>query len=111
MSPRVINGLAEFQTLVGQEIGVSEYLLITQEQINKFADATLDHQWIHTDPERAKTDSPFGTTIAHGYLTVSVLPYLWAQIADVRKVKMLVNYGIEDFKFNQPVVLFIYAFS
>jgi len=103
MNPRIINGLAEFETLVGQEIGLSDYLTITQEQINKFADATLDHQWIHVDPERAKTESPFGTTIAHGYLTLSVLPYLWDQIADVRKVKMLVNYGIEDFKFSQPV--------
>lgn len=103
MSARIINGLAEFEELVGQEIGVSEYLTITQEQINKFADATLDHQWIHTDTERAKTESPFGTTIAHGYLTLSLLPHFWAQIADVRQVKMLVNYGLEDFKFNQPV--------
>jgi acyl dehydratase len=103
MAPRIINGLPEFEALVGQEIGVSDYLTITQEQINQFADSTLDHQWIHIDPERAKTESPFGTTIAHGYLTVSLLPYLWLQIADVRKVKMLVNYGMEDFKFNQPV--------
>lgn len=103
MNPRSINGLGEFQTLVGHEIGVSDYLTITQEQILQFADATLDHQWIHTDPERAKSESPFGTTIAHGYLAVSLLPYLWAQIADVKKVKMLVNYGIEDFKFSQPV--------
>ena len=103
MNPRIINGLAEFQTLVGQEIGVSDYLTITQEQINQFADATLDHQWIHVDPERAKTESPFGGTVAHGYLEIALLPYLWGQIADVKKVKMLVNYGIEDFKFNQPV--------
>ncbi len=103
MNPRIINGLAEFQTLVGQEIGVSDYHTITQQQINEFAKSTLDHQWIHTDPERAKTESPFGTTIAHGYLTLSLLPYLWEQIADVRKVKLLVNYGLEDFKFNQPV--------
>jgi len=103
MEPRIINGLEEFQSLVGQEIGVSDYLTITQEQINQFADATLDHQWIHTNPDRAREESPFKTTIAHGYLTLSLLPYLWDQIADVRKVKMLVNYGIEDFKFNQPV--------
>jgi len=103
MSPRIINGLTEFEALVGQEIGISDYLTITQEQINQFADSTLDRQWIHVDPERAKRESPFGTTIAHGYLAVSLLPYLWQQIADVRKVKMLVNYGIEDFKFNQPV--------
>ena len=102
-TPRIINGLQEFEQLVGQEIGLSDYLTITQEQINQFADATLDHQWIHIDAERAAKESPFGTTIAHGYLTVSLLPFLWEQIADVRKVKMLVNYGIEDFKFNQPV--------
>jgi acyl dehydratase len=102
-TPRVINGLAEFEKLVGQEIGLSGYLTITQEQINKFADATLDHQWIHIDTERVKSDSPFGTTIAHGYLTVSLLPYFWAQIADVKNVKMMVNYGIDEFKFNQPV--------
>jgi acyl dehydratase len=103
MNPRIINGLAEFEALVGQEIGVSGYQLITQEQISQFADATLDHQWIHLDSERAKAETQFGGTIAHGYLTVSLLPYHWAQIADVRNVKMMVNYGIEDFRFKEPV--------
>ncbi|MFM7194908.1 MAG: MaoC family dehydratase, partial [Bacteroidota bacterium] len=72
--------------------------------INKFADATLDHQWIHTDPARAATESPFKSTIAHGYLTVSVIPYLWEQIADIRNVRMLINYGMEKMRFNQPVL-------
>lgn len=102
MANLVINSHAEFETYIGKEIGVSDYLQITQKQINMFADATLDHQWIHIDEERAKT-GPFGTTIAHGYLTLSVMPYLWEQIAEFRNIKMLVNYGIDGLKFGQPV--------
>jgi acyl dehydratase len=101
----VINSFAEFEQFVGKEMGTSEYLKITQEQINKFADATLDHQWIHTDPKRAETESPFKTTIAHGYLTLSVVPYLWEQIAQINNIKMLINYGIESLKFNQAVMV------
>lgn len=101
----VINDFNDFAQYVGKEIGTSDYLKITQEQINLFADATLDHQWIHVDVEKAKTESPFKNTIAHGYLTLSVLPYLWAQVADVRNVKSLINYGIEKLKFNQPVIV------
>ncbi|NNE56300.1 MAG: MaoC family dehydratase [Flavobacteriales bacterium] len=104
MSKVVINSHAEFETYIGQELGVSDWLQITQDQINLFADATLDHQWIHTDPERAK-DGPFGTTIAHGYLTLSVLPYLWEQITEFNNVKMLVNYGMETLKFGEPVMV------
>ena len=81
------------------------YLKITQEQINQFADATFDHQWIHVDVEKAKAESPFHTTIAHGYLNLSILPYLWGQIIQVNNVKMLVNYGIEKLRFNQPVLV------
>jgi acyl dehydratase len=103
MAKITISSHDQLAAFLGKEIGVSEYHTITQEQINKFADATLDHQWIHTDPERAKTDSPFGTTIAHGYLTLSMLTYLWLQIVDVQNVKMMVNYGIEKLKFNQSV--------
>jgi acyl dehydratase len=101
----VINTHAEFESKLGHEIGVSSWHKITQEQINKFADATLDHQWIHTDPERARTESPFQATIAHGYLTLSLIPYLWKQIVDVRNLKMEVNYGIEKLKFGQAVVV------
>lgn len=100
----LINNFKEFEAYQGKELGVSDYLKITQEQINKFADATLDHQWIHTNQERAKTESAFKKTIAHGYLTVSIIPYLWEQIADIRNVKMLINYGIEKLRFNQPVL-------
>ena len=101
MEKLIISSYDEFANYVGKEIGVSEYLQITQDQINLFADATMDHQWIHTDPERAKTESPFGSTIAHGYLSLSLLPYLWTQIIEVKNIKLLVNYGIEKLKFNQ----------
>ncbi len=101
----IINSFKEFESYVGKEIGVSEYLKITQEQINLFADATLDHQWIHVDVEKAKQESPFKNTIAHGYLSLSILPHLWAQIAEVNNVKSLINYGMEKLKFNQPVVV------
>ena len=101
----VINNYEEFEGYLGKEIGVSDYLKVTQEQINLFADATLDHQWIHVDVEKAKRESPFKNTIAHGYLTLSVLPHLWAQIAEVNNVKSLINYGINEFKFNEPVIV------
>lgn len=101
----VINSFDEYKAFEGKELGVSEYLQITQEQINKFADATLDHQWIHLDQEKAEKESPYKTTIAHGYLTLSVLPYLWGQIVEVRNNKMMVNYGIENLKFISPVLV------
>lgn len=105
MSKIVINSFDDFSSYVGKEIGTSDYVKITQEQINHFADATLDHQWIHTDIKRAASDSPFKKTIAHGYLTLSLVPYLWGQIVEVNNISMLVNYGIESMKFNQPVVV------
>lgn len=105
MSKLVIKSFEELEKLIGQELGISEYHQFTQEQINLFADATLDHQWIHCDKEKAKAESPFGDTIAHGYLTLSLLPHLWNQIVDVQNLKMQVNYGIEKFKFNQAVLV------
>ena len=105
MAKRIINSYQEFEALLGKVIGVSDYITITQEQINKFADATLDYQWIHTDPERAALESPFKSTIAHGYLSVSMLTYLWYNVVDVRNVKMIVNYGIESLRFQQPVLV------
>jgi acyl dehydratase len=101
----VINSFDEYKAFEGKELGSSDYLKITQEQINKFADATLDHQWIHLDQEKAEKESPFKTTIAHGYLTLSVLPYLWGQIVEVRNNKMMVNYGIDNLKFVTPVTV------
>lgn len=105
MGKLVINSYTEFEQRVGQELGFSDYHKITQEQINKFAEATLDFQWIHTDIERAKTESPYGSTIAHGYLTLSIIPYLWDQIIEVNNIKMLVNYGIKELKYSQPVLV------
>lgn len=105
MSKLIIKSFEELQKLIGTELGVSDYHQFTQAQINLFADATLDHQWIHVDEEKAKSESPFGDTIAHGYLTLSLLPHLWNQIVDVQNLKLQVNYGIEKFKFNQPVLV------
>lgn len=105
MGKLVINSYSDFEQYVGKELGISDYFKITQAQINKFAEATLDYQWIHFDVERAKQESPFGKTIAHGYLYLSLLPYLWKQIVEVHNVKMFVNYGIENLKFSQPVLV------
>ena len=104
MEKVIINSYEEFEKLVGQQIGISEYVQIPQERINLFADATLDHQWIHVDTERAKKESPFKSTIVHGYLTLSMLPYLWSQIIEVNNLKMMINYGIERMKFGQAVL-------
>ncbi len=105
MGKVIINSYEEFEQYVGKELGTSEYHKITQKQINQFADATLDHQWIHVDEERAKRESPYGATIAHGYLSVSMLAYLWFQIIEINNITMLVNYGIESLKFGQAVVV------
>ena len=104
MAQLVINSYAEFESHLGEELGVSDWLEVTQERINLFADATLDHQWIHVDVERAKEESPYKSTIAHGYLTLSLLPYLWGQIIQVNNIKMMVNYGMDKMKFGQAVL-------
>ena len=91
----IIKSYEEFESYLDQELGVSSWHKITQEQIDNFAKATLDHQWIHVDPERAKTESPFKATIAHGYLTLSLVPYFWKQVVDVQNLAMEVNYGLE----------------
>ena len=97
-----IVGLAGLRELVGTHLGYSDWLEITQERVNTFADATGDHQWIHVDPERAK-DGPFGGTIAHGYLTLSLGPVLFPSIATVSGIKMGVNYGAGKVRFLSPV--------
>lgn len=101
----VINNYPEFEAFLGKDLGMSAWHKITQEQISKFADATLDHQWIHIDTDRAAKEGPYKATIAHGYLTLSLIPYLWKQIADIRNLKMEINYGIESLKFAQAVVV------
>ncbi len=98
-----INSYKEFEEHLGQELGISDWLQVDQERINAFADATLDHQWIHVDTEKAK-DGPFGQTIVHGYLTLSLLPYLWGQIIEVNNLRMMVNYGMDKMKFGQAVL-------
>lgn len=103
MKKAEISSYEEFAAMLGHNIGVSDYVQLSQERINMFADATLDHQWIHVDPVRAETESPFHTTIAHGYLTLSMLPYLWNQIIEVHNLKMMVNYGMDKMKFGQAV--------
>lgn len=103
MSKVVINSYEEFAALLGKNIGISDYVELSQERINQFADTTMDHQWIHVDPQRAAAESPFRTTIAHGYLTLSMLPYLWNQIIEVNNLKMMVNYGMDKMRFGQAV--------
>ncbi|MDH5608231.1 MAG: MaoC family dehydratase [Cyclobacteriaceae bacterium] len=100
--PITISSFNDFNQYLGQDLGESKLHRVTQEQINLFSDATLDHQWIHTDPERSAS-GPFGTTIAHGYLTLSMVPYMWGQILVAENLKMMVNYGIDKLKFGQPV--------
>ncbi len=104
MSKLTINSYAEFESHLGEELGVSDWLEVNQDRINLFADATLDHQWIHVDVARAQEESPYKSTIAHGYLTLSLLPYMWDQIIEVNNIKMLVNYGMDQMRFGQPVV-------
>ena len=104
MDKLIINSYEEFASHLGEQIGTSEWLEVSQERINLFADATRDHQWIHVDTERAKVESPYKSTIAHGYLTLSLLPHLWQEIIQVNNVKMLVNYGMDQMKFGQPVL-------
>ena len=104
MGKLVINSYDEFAAHLGEELGTSEWLEVDQERINLFADATLDHQWIHVNVERAREESPYKSTIAHGYLTLSLLPYMWEQIIEVNNIKMMVNYGMNDMRFGQPVI-------
>ena len=102
MSARTINGVDEMKALIGEHLGYSPYVEITQEQVNLFADATGDHQWIHIDVERAKA-GPFGDPIAHGYLTLSLGPSLYSQIVEISGFSMGVNYGTNRVRFPSPV--------
>ena len=98
----VVDTLEDLESLVGNSLGASSWVEITQERINTFADATDDHQWIHVDPERA-AEGPFGTPIAHGYLTLSLLIPMWSELLDVREVSTKVNYGLNKVRFPAPV--------
>ncbi len=94
---------ADVKSLVGTELGVSDWHAVTQEDINAFAECTHDHQWIHIDVERAKKESPFGGPVAHGYYTLSLAPYLMDQIWAVEGIRMGVNYGLNKLRFPSPV--------
>ena len=100
---RTINGIEGLKALAGQELGVSDWHPVTQQEVNLFADATHDHQWIHVDVERCKRESPFGGPIAHGYYTISLGPALLAQIMRVDGVRMGVNYGLNKMRLPSPV--------
>ena len=97
-----VNGLDELKKLAGSDLGTSEWIEITQERINTFADATGDHQWIHVDPEKAAA-GPFGAPIAHGYLTLSLFIPLFTELLDVQGVTTKVNYGLNKVRFPSPV--------
>ena len=103
MAPRILNGSSEVKAAIGEHLGYSEWLEITQERVNQFADATGDHQWIHIDVERAKKESPFGGPIAHGFLTLSLAPVLLPQVVISTGFRMGVNYGANKVRFMSPV--------
>src|SRR5262249_16454826 len=104
MALRTIKGVDELRSLVGQEVGHSDWLVVTQDMIDGFADATGDHQWIHVDRERSKRQSPFGATIAHGFLTLSLLVPLQSQTLRIEaRQKLGINYGLNRVRFPNPV--------
>ncbi|MEE3754783.1 MaoC family dehydratase [Mycobacterium intracellulare] len=102
ISPKVYDGIADFEAHVGEHLGFSDWHQVTQKEINLFAEVTGDHQWIHVDPEKAAA-GPYGRTIAHGYLTLSLVPILVQQIYRVTGLAMQVNYGSDKLRFPAPV--------
>ncbi|MFW0783242.1 MaoC family dehydratase [Gordonia sp. CPCC 206044] len=102
ITPRTFTSVEQLTAAIGEDLGSGEWLEITQDRVNSFADATGDHQWIHVDPERAK-DGPFGGPIAHGYLTLSLLPVLAGGIFTVEGPKLVINYGMNKVRFPSPV--------
>ena len=98
-----LHTLEELKQWVGKEVAVSDWLQVTQDRIDRFADATGDHQWIHVDPARAARESPFGSTIAHGYLTLSLLPHMMMETLDIQGGRMSINYGLDRVRFAAPV--------
>ena len=103
MNKRTIGSVDDFLNLSGDFLGMSEWMTIDQNTINHFADSTFDHQWIHVDKERAETESSYKTTIAHGYLTISLIPHFLDEIFEVRNLKQLVNYSVEKMVFHSVV--------
>jgi acyl dehydratase len=104
MVPVVLEDVRALKEFVGREIGVTEWLSLTQKRIDQFAEATEDRQWIHLDRERARRESPYGTTIAHGFLTLSLVSYFVREAIEIRRgVRMAVNYGLNRVRFPSPV--------
>lgn len=104
MAKRVLNSPDELKALVGQELSVTDWFTMNQDRIQQFADATLDHQWIHVDVARSKRESPFGAPIAHGFLTLSLLPHLMHEALEMKNgIRMGVNYGLNHLRFVSPV--------
>jgi acyl dehydratase len=103
MPVRVVRGLDELRTLVGQRIGTSDWIVVSQERVNAFAQATDDFQWIHCDAERAARESPYGRPVAHGFLTLSLVTSLSQQVLTIEGVSMMVNYGLNRVRFPRPV--------
>lgn len=101
---RTINGIDEFESLIGQELGTSEWLTMDQDAINTFADVTGDHQWIHVDEARA-AEGPYGATIVHGFFTLSLIPKFSSEVFTIEGVSIRVNYGLNKVRFLQPVVV------
>ncbi len=99
---RTFESLGDFVAAKGEVLGTSDWVTISQDEVNLFADATGDHQWIHVDPEKAK-NGPFGTTIAHGFMTLSLLPRLMHEIYTVKGIKLAINYGLNKVRFPSPV--------
>jgi acyl dehydratase len=99
---RIFESLSELPPLVGQELAVSDWTTVTQQRIDQFAEATGDHQWIHVDPERARK-GPFGSTIAHGFLTLSLIPAMVESALEIRNLRMSINYGLNRVRFPAPV--------
>ena len=104
MTVRTIENVEELRSLIGQEVGVSDWLSVTQKMIDGFASVTLDDQWIHTDVERARRESPWKETVAHGYLTLALAPALLPQILEVQGYTRVVNSGIEKMRLSTPVL-------
>lgn len=103
MNPRIVRTIEDAKALVGQEIGVSDWVLVDQQRIDQFAEATDDHQWIHVDTARARTEMPGGQTIAHGYLVLSLLPALMDKLVSMPTLQRAINYGLNKVRFKNPV--------
>jgi|SRR5271168_1426024 len=101
----IVETLDALREMAGREIGVSEWLPVTQDRVNQFADATGDHQWIHIDRERARSESPYGTTIAHGFLTLSLISYFIKEVLQMRGLRMAINYGLNRVRFPSAVLV------